>query len=64
VMHRLAAHELAQRRPQHRTAIRGARVRRLAGALELELPGVAARFVTSPSVIARPSPSWPAQVPN
>src|SRR3569623_2534002 len=41
VEHRLAAHELAQRRAQHRAAIRGARVRRRPGALQLELPRLA-----------------------
>jgi hypothetical protein len=34
------------------------------GALELQLPALAARVDVSPSVIARPSPSCPAQLPN
>jgi hypothetical protein len=36
VMHRLAAQELADRRAQHRAAVGAARVRRRAGALELQ----------------------------
>ena len=65
VVHGLAAHELAHRGAQHRAAVGRARIRRAARALQLQVvarrrPGA----TTSPSVIARPSPSCPAQWPN
>ena len=41
VVHRLAAQELADRRSQHRASVGAARVRRLARALELQLPALA-----------------------
>ena len=41
VVHRLAAQELANRRAQHRATVGAARVRRPAGALELQLPALA-----------------------
>ena len=43
VVHGLAAQELAQRRAQHGAPVGAARVRRGAGALELQLPALAAR---------------------
>jgi hypothetical protein len=43
VMHRLAAQEFADRRAQHRASIGRARIRRRPGALELQLPAIAAR---------------------
>ena len=42
VMHRLAAQELAHRRPQHRQPVRGAGIGRQARALELQRPVLAA----------------------
>ena len=41
--HRLAADELAQRGAQHRAAVGGARVGRVAGAFELQLPAASRR---------------------
>ena len=62
-MHGLAGQVFAHRRAQHRAAVAHARIRRHAGALELQ-PQLPAGPCTSPSRCARPSPNWPAQMPN
>ena len=60
MVHRLAAQELADRGAQHRAAIRGARVRRRAGALQLQLPA----FVTRIDHLAQGNRAPVAQLPR
>ena len=63
--HRFAAEIFADGGAHHRAAIAEARIRRLAGAFELDVPQFAlARFAPAPISSARPSPNCPAQAPN
>jgi hypothetical protein len=69
VVHRLAAQELANARPEHRTAVREARVRGWAGALELQelvravhVDELAERDRSAIAELARPRPELVAAV--
>ena len=61
VVHRLAAEELVDRVAHDRATVSAAGEGRRPGALELQLPALAGAVDDPPSVMARPSPSWPAQ---
>ena len=62
--HRLADDVFPQHRPERGAAVAPARERRRAGALELDVAPHAVRSTTSPSRMARPSPSCGTKWPN